>query len=130
MHAPTTLHLQAVKRILQFEKGTVSHGILFRGGPINSLLAYVDADWAGDYERRSISRYSVFLSCNLISFSPSSTESEYRSLAHATVEIIWLGFLLRDLHIHLKRPPLLLCDNLSATYMVKIPIFHARTKHI
>jgi hypothetical protein len=38
--------------------------------------------------------------------------------------------LLRELHVHQARPPVLWCDNLGATYLTANPVFHARTKHI
>jgi histone deacetylase 1/2 len=62
--------------------------------------------------------------------SRSSTEAEYKSVANATAEIMWVQSLLKELGIFLKRPPSLWCDSLSATYLVVNPIFHGRTKHI
>jgi len=46
------------------------------------------------------------------------------------MEITWLSFILRDLGVHLHRPPTLYCDNLSALNMTINPVFHARTKHV
>ncbi|KAJ9566493.1 LOW QUALITY PROTEIN: hypothetical protein OSB04_002459 [Centaurea solstitialis] len=60
----------------------------------------------------------------------SSAESEYRSLAHASVETTWLGYLLYELGAHIQYPVISHCDNMSTTYMASNPIFHARTKHI
>ena len=47
MHAPTTSHLVAVKHILRFLKGIITFGLHFWPGPLH-LIAYCDADWAGN----------------------------------------------------------------------------------
>lgn len=62
--------------------------------------------------------------------SRSSTEAEYRSLAHISAEIVWLKSLFSDLHLSLDTCPVIWCDNLSAVHLSANPILHARTKHV
>jgi hypothetical protein len=114
MHRPTSLHLQAVKRILQYLKFTISYGLLLRRSTSRTLQAYFNADWVGCPDnRKSTGRFCVFLGPNLISWSSrkqhtvahSSIESEYRTLATIAAELLWLQSLLRDLGIFLHSPP-------------------------
>lgn len=60
----------------------------------------------------------------------SSTEVEYKSLANATCEILWLQSLLKELGIFLSSASTLWCDNIGVTYLSKNPIMYSRTKHI
>ncbi|KAL6293121.1 hypothetical protein ACE6H2_001263 [Prunus campanulata] len=61
MHTPTEPHFAAVKRVLRYLAGTLTHGIHFTSGDVH-LQAYSDADWAGDVnDRRSTTGYVVFL---------------------------------------------------------------------
>jgi hypothetical protein len=56
--------------------------------------------------------------------------AEYKVLANATAELIWVEALLSELGVPLNKRPTLWCDNLGATYLSANPVFHARTKHI
>jgi hypothetical protein len=44
MHAPTDLHLNLIKRILRYVKGTVSHGLHLSKSSSHDLVIYSDAD--------------------------------------------------------------------------------------
>ncbi|OMO89257.1 hypothetical protein CCACVL1_07965 [Corchorus capsularis] len=139
MHQPTNLHFRLVKRLLRYVQGTIDYGIrLLRHQPLE-LCGFSDADWAGcSLTRRSTTGYCTYLGGNCISWSAkkqptvarSSTEAEYRALASAAAEMTWLSFVLRDIGVYLKKPPVLFSDNISALHMTINPVFHARTKHI
>ena len=104
-----------------------------------TLTTFSDADWAADPDdRKSTGGYCVFLGNKIISWSSkkqtivsrSSAESEYRALASATSEILWLTYLLQELRIQLDHSPVLYCDNQSAEALASNPKYHSRTKHI
>ncbi|KAI5332873.1 hypothetical protein L3X38_023002 [Prunus dulcis] len=138
MHNPRESHLAAVKRILRYLKGTLHLGLWFKKGqPL--LQAFSNADWAGcPVDRRSTSGLCVFLGPNLLSWSAkkqttvarSSTEAEYRSVALAAAELVYLAKLFKDIGFFLGTPPLLWVDNQSAISLASNPVFHARTKHV
>jgi hypothetical protein len=44
MHDPRDVHLSAVKHILRYLRGTLSHGLLLRPSTTSALLVYTDAD--------------------------------------------------------------------------------------
>jgi histone deacetylase 1/2 len=139
LHAPTVLHWTAVKRILRYLQYTMDLGMRIGKSPSTLVSAFSDADWAGcSDDRRSTGGFAVYFGPNLISWSArkqatvsrSSTEAEYKSLANATAEIIWIQSVLGEIGVEQPRTACLWCDNLGATYLSANPVFHARTKHI
>ncbi|KAL3687453.1 hypothetical protein R1sor_013762 [Riccia sorocarpa] len=111
LQKPQVSHLNAIKRICQYLKGTVNHCIFFsreaksllHGCVATSLkeeddlklLGFTDADWAGDPEtRRSTGGFVFRMGPSLISWSSkrqptvslSSAEAEYRCLAEGAKE--------------------------------------------
>ena len=60
----------------------------------------------------------------------SSTEVEYRGVSVATGTVIWLKRLLKDLHVEVSDLTKNYCDSVNNNQLAKIPVFHARTKHI
>lgn len=44
MHAPTNLHMVALKRILRYLRGPLSHGLFFQLSEWLSLVGYADAN--------------------------------------------------------------------------------------
>lgn len=120
-------------------KGTISYGLRLRASSHTNLIGFADAGYGSDQDDcRSQHGFAIYYGSNLISWAStkqrvvarSSTEAEYRALAATTAEVLWLQQLLRELDRPLKTPPLLLCDNLSATFMTHNPVLHKRSKHI
>ena len=139
MSTPRTTHYSVILRILRYVKGTLLHGLHFSAKSSLVLSGYSDADWAGDpTDRRSTTGYCFFLGDSLVSWrskkqtvvSRSSTESEYRALADATSELLWLRWLLSDLGVSQPTSTVLHCDNRSAIQIAHNDVFHERTKHI
>ncbi|WVZ64382.1 hypothetical protein U9M48_013903 [Paspalum notatum var. saurae] len=135
LHAPTT----AVKRILRYLQYNAGTGLKILKSNSMLVSAFSDADWAGSLDdRRSTSGFAVFLGSNLISWSAhkqatvsrSSMEVEYKAIANATAELIWIQILLTELGVQQPKAARLWCDNIGARYLSQNPVFHARTKHI
>ncbi|RVW38356.1 Retrovirus-related Pol polyprotein from transposon RE2 [Vitis vinifera] len=106
LQSPCDSHWDAVIRILRYIKSTPGQGVLYENRGHTQVVGYTDADWAGSpTDRRSTSGYCVFIGGNLISWKSkkqdvvarSSAEAEYRAMALATCELIWLRHLLREL---------------------------------
>lgn len=136
---PAGAHVNAVKRILKYIKGTMNMGICFEGGGDLFFCGYSDADYAGDIETRRSTSGSVFMLGNGIiswcserqkSVSLSTTESEYIAASNAVKELVWLNLLLSELLVDGLNVPIFYMDNQSAIRLVKNPEYHKRTKHI
>ncbi|KAA3480012.1 hypothetical protein EPI10_020476 [Gossypium australe] len=110
----------------------MDHGLLFTPSSKLGLQAYTDENWGTDVDdRRSTTRFCVFFGGNLISWSSrkqqvvskSIAEAEYRSLAHAIVELIWLQALLKELRVNVT-------NNSSAIAIATNPVLHLKFEHV
>ncbi|CAL9000577.1 unnamed protein product [Prunus brigantina] len=114
MHSPRSTHLQAVKRILRYLKGSIGRGILMRKNGNNQIIGYSDADWAGcKIDRKSTTGYCTFVGGNLVTWKSKKQSG-----------------LLNDLGFKDPHPMTLFCDNQAAIHIASNPVFHERTKHI
>ncbi|GJZ03410.1 ribonuclease H-like domain-containing protein [Tanacetum coccineum] len=67
MHDPREPHLNAMKRVLRYLRGTTDLGLQLFRSTTSQLIAYSDADWTGcPATHRSTSGYCVFLGDNLL----------------------------------------------------------------
>lgn len=139
MAAPKPAQWEAALRVVRYLKNDPGLGILLSSDSDLSLSAWCDSDYAGcPLTRRSLTGYFVQLGGSPLSWktrkhdvvSRSSAEAEYRAMADAVSEILWLRQLLPSLGIECSAPITLHSDSLSAIQLAANPVFHARTKHI
>ncbi|GJT32491.1 retrovirus-related pol polyprotein from transposon TNT 1-94 [Tanacetum coccineum] len=135
---PTEKHLNAVKRIFRYLKGTINMGLWYSKDTGMSMTAYADADHAGCQDtRRSTSGSAQFLGDKLVSWSSkkqkctaiSSTEAEYIALSGCCAQILWMRSQLTDYGFQFNKIPLY-CDNKSAIALCCNNVQHSRAKHI
>ena len=117
--------------MLRYLKGTTRLSLHFKRQGTLTLNAYTDSDFAGSLtDRRPTTGYRTFLAGNLITgrskkqevFSRSSTEAEFRALAHGLTEVICIKEFLKDLIIQIVDETKILCDNQSAISVAHIPV--------
>ncbi|GJX81593.1 hypothetical protein Tco_0331074 [Tanacetum coccineum] len=135
---PKTSHLEAVKRIFRYIKGTTHLGLWYPKGSGIETIVYADSDHAGNYvDQKSTSGNCTFMGCCLTSWfskkqttlAISTTEVEYVSAGKACQQALWMKQAIVDYGISLDDIPIM-CDNKGATDLSKNPVQHSRTKHI
>ncbi|GKC11617.1 retrovirus-related pol polyprotein from transposon TNT 1-94 [Tanacetum coccineum] len=103
--APKTSHLEAVKRIFRYIKGTTHLGLWYPNGAGIETVVYADSDHAGDYvDRKSTSGICTFVGCCLTSWfskkqtalAISTTKSKYVSAGKACQQALWMKQALID----------------------------------
>ncbi|XP_070037129.1 uncharacterized protein [Nicotiana tomentosiformis] len=90
------------------------------------------------FDRRSTSGYFILVGGNLVLWKSkkqkvvarSSVEAEYRAMAMATCELVWVKQLLKELKLGEINKMKLVCDNQAALHIASNSVFHERTKHI
>ncbi|GJS07075.1 retrovirus-related pol polyprotein from transposon TNT 1-94 [Tanacetum coccineum] len=137
---PTEKHLNAVKRIFRYLKGTVHRGLWYPKDSSFALTAFADADHAGCQDtRRSTSGSIQLLGDRLVSWSSkrqksaaiSSTEAEYIALSSwCCAQDLWMiTTQLTDYGFGFNKIPMY-CDNKSAIALCCNNVQHSRSKHI
>nr|GEU90812.1 copia protein [Tanacetum cinerariifolium] len=136
--APKTFHLEAVKHIFRYIKGTTHLGLWYPNGTDIETIVYTESDHAGDYvDRKSTSGICTFVGCCLTSWflkkqtalAVSTTKAEYVSAGKACQQALWMKEALINYDIRLD-DVLIMYDNKGAIDLSKNPVQHSRTKHI
>ena len=124
---------------MNYSKGSPRKGLLYDHNNDSKVVCYSDVDWVGSLsDRRSTSRYCVLIGDNLISWKSmkqhvvarSSVKADYRVMALATCELMWLKYLLKDLQFGEVTQMTLIYDNQVALHISSNLVSHERTKHI
>nr|GEV91358.1 copia protein [Tanacetum cinerariifolium] len=135
--APKTSHLEEVKRIFRYIKGTTHLVLWYPKETDIETVVYAESDHAGDYvDRKSISGIYTFMGCILTSWfskkqtdlAISTTEAEYVSVGKAFQQALWMKQALIDYDVQLDDVPNI-CDNKGAIDLSKNPVQHSCTKH-
>ncbi|XP_070007788.1 uncharacterized protein [Nicotiana sylvestris] len=136
---PTRYMRLGVVRILRYIKSAPGKGLLFEDRGHELIVGYTDADWTGSpSDRRSTSGYCILVGGNLVSWKSkkqnivarSNALTEYRAMAMATCELVWVQQLLKELKFGEISKMELMCNNQATLHIASNPVFHERTKHI
>lgn len=131
--------MDAAGRVVCYLKGTAGDGLFLHAKNNLQVYGYCDSDWgACPPSRRSLTNYFVTLGGSPISWRTkkqarvyrSSAEAEYRAMAVATSELVWVRTFLAALGIFHLQLMQLFCDSQAALHITKNLVFHERTKHI
>ncbi|GJZ67374.1 retrovirus-related pol polyprotein from transposon TNT 1-94 [Tanacetum coccineum] len=96
---PKTSHLEAVKRIFRYVKGTTYLGLWYPKESGIETIIYADSDNVGDYvDRKSTSDICTFMGCSLTSWflkkqtalAISTTEAEYERSRKGKSTTLWM----------------------------------------
>lgn len=140
MERPTSIHLNAVKRILRYVQGTLQYGLVYTKNSGNNVVTgFTDSDLTGDLDdRRSTGGMCFYLNDNLITWvsqkqrcvALSSCEAEFMAATAAACQAIWIQNILSQITGVGTSPVVLFIDNKSALDLAKNAVFHGRSKHI
>nr|GEZ42805.1 uncharacterized mitochondrial protein AtMg00810-like [Tanacetum cinerariifolium] len=137
MASPTKKHLEALKRLFQYLKGTINWGLWYPKDTAMALMVYADADHAGCQDtRRSTSGSAQFLGDKLASWSSkkqksiaiSTNEAENIAMSGCCAHILWVRSQLTNYGFDFNKIPLY-CDNRSAIALCCNNIQHSRTDY-
>lgn len=152
---PRMSHEKAVKRIVRYLKRTRDRGIIMNVDKTKGIECFVDADFAGGYQKENttnprdcLSRTGYIIKyagCPIVwssklqtTIALSTTEAEYMALSMARREVIYLINLTEELREEgvnlISAQPQITCqvfeDNAGAIELARLPKLRPRTKQL
>lgn len=123
--ASRTAQMQAVYKVLHYVKGTVGQGLFYSATSDLQLKAFADSGLGFLSRHTALCNWLLFIGSSLVSWrsnkehtvSRSSAEAEYRSLASAVSEMVWLTNFLQELGIQMSSSAPPFCDNTAARHL-------------
>ncbi|KAG8503021.1 hypothetical protein CXB51_000861 [Gossypium anomalum] len=137
-HVPYSSVVGSLMYAMVCSRPDLSYAVSAFGRTENGVIGYVDADFAGDLDkRRSLTGYVFTVRGCAISWKAtlqttvalSTTEAEYMAIIEACKKAIWLKGLFSELNEDLQISTVF-CDSQSAIFLTKDQMFHERTKCI
>ncbi|KAG8498774.1 hypothetical protein CXB51_005214 [Gossypium anomalum] len=137
-HVPYSSAVGSLMYAMVCSRPDLSYAVSAFGRTKDGVIGYVDADFAGDLDRRrSLTGYVFTIGGCGISWKAtlqttvalSTTEAKYMAITEACKEAIWLKGLFSELNEDLQISTIF-CDSQSAIFLTKDQMFHKRTKHI
>ncbi|GJZ03649.1 copia protein [Tanacetum coccineum] len=116
--SPTKKHLEALKRVFQYLRGTINWGLWYPKDTAMALTAYADADHAVSWSSKKQKSTAI-----------STTEAEYIAMSGCCAQILWMRSQLTDYGFAFHKIPMY-CDNRSAIALCCNNVQHSRSKHI
>lgn len=146
LHNPGQVHWKALKHLAGYLRNTVNYGIVYtklrsdqKGVMFNCLLAFADADWAGDpNDRKSRSGWVIYCAGGPIAWlsklqptvALSSTEAEIGSAITCVMTILSLRKILKYCGFTQQEATILMEDNLGCIATANDPILQGKIKHM
>lgn len=140
MANPTMDDWHNVTQVFRYLKATINLGIKFASKCVaeSNLIGYSDSDFAGDKSSKSTTGWVILFNGAPIHWKTqlqkhitlSSTEAEVIALCALSKELSWIRRMCIELHLMLKQPAMLQCDNQSALKIVKQEKMQGRTRHL
>lgn len=121
-------HWKGLKRILRYLNSTAKWGLWYKANSYSPLTLYVDADFANEPGRKSVSGFVVEMFGDSVTWATrkqqsvalSTTEAEYVALATGVRELLWLRQLLNELGVpDLNKPITVFEDNQACIHALK-----------
>ncbi|GKB06602.1 hypothetical protein Tco_0834835, partial [Tanacetum coccineum] len=116
--SPTKKHLEALKRVIQYLRGTINWGLWYPKDTAIALTAYADADHAVSWSSKKQKSIAI-----------STIEAEYIAMSGCCAQILWMRLQLSDYDFAFNKIPLY-CDNRSAIALCYNNVQHSRSKNI
>jgi hypothetical protein len=121
MAAPSAQDVVAVKRLMRYLSGMHDYSHVPSGTGESTLIAYSNADWGGDVDRKSTSGALHYFGEHLVHWTSkklgcvalSTAEAEYVAASSCAQDVIWLRGVLYDLNYQ-QREPVIFEDNTAA----------------
>ncbi|GKE14996.1 hypothetical protein Tco_1422573 [Tanacetum coccineum] len=105
--SPTKKHLEALKRVFRYLRGTINWGLWYPKDTVMALTAYADVDYAGCQDTRR--------------------KAEYIAMSGCYAQILWMRSQLTDYGFAFNKIPMY---NRSAIALYCNNVQHSRSKHI